>query len=150
MASSPAYTQNVPEVKPTSTNVLTRFPPEPNGYLHLGHSKAIAINFGFARFHGGETNLRFDDTNPGAEKGEYFTAIEENVSWLGFKPAKITYSSDNFGRLYELAEQLIQDDGAYVCHCSPEQVKAGRGAGEVDTVTGTRKKGWTKDAVCAS
>jgi glutaminyl-tRNA synthetase len=80
--------------------VVTRFPPEPNGFLHLGHSKAIAIDFGFARFHGGDCNLRFDDTNPSAEEERYFVAIEEVISWLGFKPTKITYSSDNFDRLY--------------------------------------------------
>jgi glutaminyl-tRNA synthetase len=98
--------------------VVTRFPPEPNGFLHLGHSKAIAIDFGFARFHGGDCNLRFDDTNPSAEEERYFVAIEEVINWLGFKPTNITYSSDNFDRLYELAEDLISRDGAYVCHCS--------------------------------
>lgn len=100
--------------------VVTRFPPEPNGFLHLGHSKAIMINFGFARYHGGNCYLRFDDTNPAGEEEKYFTAIEEMVSWLGFKPIKITYSSDNFDRLYELAEDLIQRDGAYVCHCTSQ------------------------------
>ena len=98
--------------------IVTRFPPEPNGFLHLGHSKAIMINFGFARFHGGDCYLRFDDTNPAGEEEKYFTAIEEMVGWLGFKPIKITYSSDNFDKLYELAEDLIKRDGAYVCHCT--------------------------------
>ena len=93
-------------------------PPEPNGFLHIGHSKAIAINFGFARYHGGECYLRFDDTNPAGEKKEYDDSIEETVRWLGFTPKKITHSSDNFDRLYELAEVLIQKDGAYVCHCT--------------------------------
>ena len=93
-------------------------PPEPNGFLHIGHSKAIAINFGFARYHGGECYLRFDDTNPAGEKKEYDDSIEETVRWLGFTPKKITHSSDNFDRLYELAELLIQKDGAYVCHCT--------------------------------
>ena len=93
-------------------------PPEPNGFLHIGHSKAIAINFGFARYHGGECYLRFDDTNPAGEKKEYDDSIEETVRWLGFTPKKITHSSDNFDRLYELAEALIQKDGAYVCHCT--------------------------------
>ena len=103
--------------KPTET-VITRFPPEPNGYLHIGHSKAIAINFGFARHHGGECYLRYDDTNPEAEEEKYFVSIRETIEWLGFTPVAITYSSDNFDQLYELAEKLIERDGAYVCHCS--------------------------------
>ena len=110
-------------------HILTRFPPEPNGYLHIGHSKAIAINFGFAKYHGGDCYLRFDDTNPVAEEEKYFTAIIDMISWLGFKPFKITYSSDNFDKLYELAEQLILSGGAYVCHCSDEEVKKQRGEG---------------------
>jgi len=97
--------------------VFTRFPPEPNGFLHIGHTKAIAVNFGFARYHGGKCYLRFDDTNPEAEEEIYFTAIEETIRWLGFEPYKITYSSDNFDKLYELAEKLITLDKAYVCHC---------------------------------
>ena len=113
-----------------SPNVVTRFPPEPNGFLHIGHSKAIAINFGFAKYHGGKCNLRFDDTNPEAEEEVYFSAIEEMVEWLGFQPAKITYSSDNFDQLYELAENLIQRDGAYVCHCTDEEIKVQRGEGK--------------------
>lgn len=100
---------------------ITRFPPEPNGYLHIGHSKAIAINFGFAKHYGGVCYLRYDDTNPEKEDPIYFTAIEETVHWLGFKPVKVTYSSDNFDKLYELAESLIKRDGAYVCHCSGVQ-----------------------------
>lgn len=99
------------------TPVVTRFPPEPNGYLHIGHAKAIAVNFGFARYHGGECYLRFDDTNPEAEEEKYFTAIKEIVLWLGFTPKEITYSSDNFDKLYEKAEELIQLEKAYVCHC---------------------------------
>lgn len=106
-----------------SEKVITRFPPEPNGFLHVGHSKAIAINFGFARFHGGECYLRFDDTNPEKEEEMYFNSIQEMVEWLGFKPDKITYSSDNFQKLYDLAEDLIKRDGGYVCHCSGEKPK---------------------------
>jgi glutaminyl-tRNA synthetase len=113
-----------------SEHVITRFPPEPNGYLHIGHSKAIAINFGFARFHGGDCYLRFDDTNPEKEEEKYFTAIKDMIAWLGFKPFKITYSSDNFDKLYELAEQLIQADGAYICHCTDTEVKHQRGLRE--------------------
>ncbi|EXJ78397.1 glutaminyl-tRNA synthetase [Capronia coronata CBS 617.96] len=113
--------------RPADEPVVTRFPPEPNGYLHIGHSKAIAINFGFARFYGGKCNLRFDDTNPEAEDEVYFTAIEDIVRWLGFKPARITYSSDFFDQLYELAEKLITLDGAYVCHCTDDELKDQRG-----------------------
>ena len=98
--------------------VATRFPPEPNGYLHIGHAKAIAVDFGFAKHHNGKCYLRYDDTNPEKEDEIYFTAILDVVKWLGFEPWKITYSSDNFDKLYELAEQLIKKDGAYVCHCS--------------------------------
>lgn len=98
--------------------IVTRFPPEPNGYLHIGHSKAIAINFGFARYYNGICYLRFDDTNPEKEEEKYFTAIQEIIQWLGFKPFEVTYSSDNFDKLYELAEDLIRGGGAYVCHCT--------------------------------
>ena len=111
------FLKTVHSEKP-SEQVITRFPPEPNGFLHIGHSKAIAINFGFARYHGGDCYLRFDDTNPEAEEEKYFVAIKEMIEWLGFKPYKITYSSDNFDRLYELAEDLVKRDGAYVCHCT--------------------------------
>ncbi|KEZ45447.1 Glutaminyl-tRNA synthetase [Scedosporium apiospermum] len=112
--------------RPTK-EVLTRFPPEPNGFLHLGHAKAIAINFGFAKYHGGKTILRFDDTNPDKEKHEYFVAIEETIRWLGFKPDAITYSSDNFQQLYDLAEKLIELEKAYVCHCKEAEIKLQRG-----------------------
>jgi hypothetical protein len=101
-------------------NVVTRFPPEPNGYLHIGHSKAIAVNFGFSKFHGGDCYLRLDDTNPKGEEERYVKSIEDLVSWLGFKPLRTTYSSDYFDRLYELAEALILKDLAYVCHCTGE------------------------------
>jgi glutaminyl-tRNA synthetase len=97
--------------------VVTRFPPEPNGFLHIGHAKAIAVNFGFAKYHSGDCYLRFDDTNPEAEEEKYFTAIKEMIEWLGFKPCAITYSSDNFDKLYEKAEELIKLEKAYVCHC---------------------------------
>lgn len=98
--------------------VITRFPPEPNGYLHLGHCKAIAINFGFARYHGGDCYLRFDDTNPEAEEEIFTVMIREMIEWLGFKPVAVTYASDNFEKMYNLAEELIKLDGAYVCHCT--------------------------------
>jgi glutaminyl-tRNA synthetase len=104
-------------------NVVTRFPPEPNGYLHIGHAKAIAVNFGFARHHGGVCYLRYDDTNPEKEEEQYFTAILDVVKWLGFEPYKITYSSDNFEKLYQLAEKLIELGKAYVCSCEGETEK---------------------------
>ncbi|KUI63798.1 putative glutamine--tRNA ligase [Cytospora mali] len=107
--------------------VFTRFPPEPNGFLHIGHAKAIAVNFGFARHHGGQCYLRYDDTNPEAEDEVYFTAILDTVRWLGFEPYKITYSSDNFQKLYDLAEKLIGLEKAYVCHCDDVEIKLQRG-----------------------
>ena len=113
-----------------TTEVQTRFPPEPNGYLHIGHAKAITVNFGFAQAYGGKCNLRFDDTNPAKEEERYFTSIKDMVSWLGFTPSRITYSSDFFDQLYDLAEELIRRGKAYVCHCTAEQVKAGRGGPE--------------------
>ncbi|KAI0429461.1 glutaminyl-tRNA synthetase-like protein [Xylaria sp. FL1042] len=113
--------------RPTKGSVVTRFPPEPNGYLHIGHAKAICINFGFAKYHGGVTYLRMDDTNPEAEDEKYFVAIEEMVRWLGFTPKAVTYSSDNFQRLYDLAEKLIGLEKAYVCHCNDDEIKAQRG-----------------------
>ncbi|KAI8448119.1 hypothetical protein BY996DRAFT_4591823 [Phakopsora pachyrhizi] len=114
----------------TGGSVITRFPPEPNGFLHIGHSKAIAINFGFADFHKGKCYLRFDDTNPEAEEQVYLDSILEIVRWLGFEPDLITYSSDNFQRLYDLAEELIRRDKAYVCFCSGAEIKANRGGEE--------------------
>jgi glutaminyl-tRNA synthetase len=107
--------------------VRTRFPPEPNGFLHIGHAKAIAVNFGFAKYHNGICFLRYDDTNPVKEDDIYFRAIREMVEWLGFKPYEITYSSDHFDKLYELAEELIRRDKAYVCHCSKEEINMQRG-----------------------
>ena len=110
-----------------ATPIFTRFPPEPNGALHIGHAKAIAINFGFARFHGGECYLRYDDTNPEAEKDEYLVSIASTVRWLGFNPFKTTYASDNFDKLYEFAEHLIESDHAYVCVCTDADLKDQRG-----------------------
>ncbi|KZT72536.1 glutaminyl-tRNA synthetase [Daedalea quercina L-15889] len=107
--------------------VHTRFPPEPNGYLHIGHSKAIFVNFGYAAYHGGRCYLRFDDTNPEAEEGRYFESILETVRWLGYEPWKITYSSDYFDQLHELAIELIKRDKGYVCHCTAEEIYANRG-----------------------
>ena len=114
-------------LKATGGKVFTRFPPEPNGYLHIGHSKAIAVNFGYARYNDGCCYLRYDDTNPEAEEEKYFTSIKEIVEWLGFKPYKITYSSDHFQRLYDLAEDLIKRDKGYVCHCTGRSCLLGGG-----------------------
>ncbi|RKO85823.1 tRNA synthetases class I, catalytic domain-containing protein, partial [Blyttiomyces helicus] len=114
-------------LKRTGGKVVTRFPPEPNGFLHIGHAKAININFGYAAAYGGITNLRYDDTNPEAEEEQYFTSILDTVKWLGYEPSAITYSSDHFQRLYDLAVDLIRRDKAYVCHCTGEQIHADRG-----------------------
>lgn len=119
-----------PKGSPGVESIVTRFPPEPNGFLHLGHSKAIAINFGFAKHHGGVCYLRYDDTNPAKEEEKYFTAISDMIQWLGFTPAKVTYSSDYFDRLYELAEDLINRGRAYVCHCSKSEIAQQRGGGK--------------------
>ncbi|MCX8030818.1 MAG: glutamine--tRNA ligase/YqeY domain fusion protein [Thermodesulfovibrionales bacterium] len=108
--------------------VITRFPPEPNGYLHIGHAKSICINFGLAKEFNGKCNLRFDDTNPSKEEQEYVDAIIEDVKWLGFDwGEKIYYASDYFEQLYEWAIQLIKDGKAYVCDLSPEEIKQYRG-----------------------
>jgi len=108
--------------------VHTRFPPEPNGYLHIGHAKSICLNFGLAREYGGLCNLRFDDTNPTREEEEYVNSIIEDVSWLGFDwEDRLFYASDYFDKLYEYAVQLIRSGDAYVCDLSPEEVRAYRG-----------------------
>ena len=107
--------------------VYTRFPPEPNGYLHIGHAKAICIDFGTAEKYGGKCNLRFDDTNPSKEDTEYVDAIMNDVHWLGFDWAKVLYASDYFPRMYQCAVKLIEKGLAYVDHLSPEQVKEYRG-----------------------
>ena len=110
-------------LKRTGGQVRTRFPPEPNGLLHIGHAKAININFGYAAAHGGTCNLRYDDTNPEKEEEKFFTGIKDVVEWLGYKPARITHSSDNFGQLYEWAKFLIEKDLAYVCHQKVEDIR---------------------------
>ncbi|THG07446.1 hypothetical protein TEA_023988 [Camellia sinensis var. sinensis] len=110
-------------LKATGGKVFTRFPPEPNGYLHIGHAKAMFINFGLAKERGGCCYLRYDDTNPEAEKKEYIDHIEEIVRWMGWEPFKITYASDYFQDLYELAVELIRRGHAYVDHQTPEEIK---------------------------
>ena len=108
--------------------VHTRFPPEPNGYLHIGHAKAICLDFGIAAEHSGLCNLRFDDTNPTKEDVEYVDAIQEDIRWLGFDWGnRLHYASDYFGQLYEYAVQLIKDGKAYVCDLSGDEIREYRG-----------------------
>ncbi len=108
--------------------IITRFPPEPNGYLHVGHAKAICINFGLANEFGGICNLRFDDTNPEKESDEYVRSIKENIEWLGFKwNGEAKYASDYFERLYECAVFFINEGLAYVCDLTPEEMRTYRG-----------------------
>ena len=111
-----------------SGRVLTRFPPEPNGYLHLGHAKSICLNFGLSKEFGGATNLRFDDTNPEKEEQEYVDSIIDNVKWLGFQwQEPVCFASDYFQQLYDWAVQLIQSGKAFVCDLNAEQVRQHRG-----------------------
>ncbi|KAJ2004361.1 Glutaminyl-tRNA synthetase [Coemansia sp. RSA 2322] len=128
-----------PQIKPELTKqhlaatkgmVITRFPPEPNGFLHIGHAKAINVNFGYAKTHGGMCNLRYDDTNPEKEEQEYVDSILDTIRWLGFEPHQVLYSSDYFQRLYELAVKLTEKGLAYVCHCTGEEINAQRGGEE--------------------
>ncbi|MEN9979002.1 MAG: glutamine--tRNA ligase/YqeY domain fusion protein [candidate division WOR-3 bacterium] len=108
--------------------VVTRFPPEPNGYLHIGHAKSICLNFGIAREYGGRCHLRFDDTNPEKEEAEYVRSIMEDVRWLGFDWGEhLYYASDYFDQLYEWAKELIKKGKAYVCDLSAEEVRQYRG-----------------------
>ena len=108
-------------------SILTRFPPEPNGYLHIGHAKSICLNFGLAKKYGGKTNLRFDDTNPTKEDVEYVDSIKQDIQWLGFKWAVERYASDYFQQLYDWAEELIKKGLAYVDDQTLEEIRAGRG-----------------------
>ncbi|HCX98689.1 MAG TPA: glutamine--tRNA ligase, partial [Bacteroidales bacterium] len=107
--------------------VLTRFPPEPNGYLHIGHAKSICLNFGLAQKYGGKTNLRFDDTNPTKEDVEFVDSIKEDIKWLGFNWADEFYASDYFEQLYLWAEKLIEKGLAYVDDETQEQIRLSRG-----------------------
>ena len=108
--------------------VHTRFPPEPNGYLHIGHAKAALLNYGLAEKYGGLFNLRFDDTNPTKEDVEYVESIKEDLAWLGCKwDDRLFYASDYFERLYEYAVRLIEKGLAYVCDLSPEEIREYRG-----------------------
>ena len=107
--------------------VQTRFPPEPNGYLHIGHAKAICIDFGIAEKYNGICNLRFDDTNPIKEDVEYVDAIEDDIKWLGFKWANVYYASDYFQQLWDFSEKLIKEGKAYIDEQSAEQIAAQKG-----------------------
>src|ERR1700733_264427 len=108
--------------------IQTRFPPEPNGYLHIGHAKSICLNFELAAEFGGKTNLRFDDTNPEKEEQEYVDSIMDNVRWLGFDwEDRIFYASDYFGQLYQWAQQLVRAEKAFVCDLSADEVRQYRG-----------------------
>lgn len=107
--------------------VVTRFPPEPNGYLHIGHAKSICLNFGVAEQFDGKTYLRFDDTNPSKESEEYVESIQKDVAWLGFDWTALTHASDYFDQLYDFAVNLIKDGKAYVCSLNAEEIRSGRG-----------------------
>jgi len=115
-------------------SILTRFPPEPNGYLHIGHAKSICLNFGLATRFGGATNLRFDDTNPATEETEYVDSIKSDVQWLGFNWVKECYASDYFDQLYKYAIQLIEKGVAYVDDSSPAEIALQKGT---PTMAGT-------------
>ena len=107
--------------------IVTRFPPEPNGYLHIGHAKSLCINFGMKEEYNGKCNLRYDDTNPSKEDVEFVNSIKEDIAWLGFKWDKELYASDYFDRMYECAVGLIKKGLAYVCDYSAEQIRDTRG-----------------------
>ena len=108
--------------------VITRFPPEPNGYLHIGHAKSIVLNFGIAKDYGGHCNLRFDDTNPHKENIEFVEAIKNDVAWLGYDWGdRLYFASDYFEKLYDFAVQLIHKGKAYVDDLSSEQIRTYRG-----------------------
>lgn len=111
----------------TYAQIYTRFPPEPNGYLHIGHAKSICLNFALARDYLGKCNLRFDDTNPIKEENTYINAIKNDISWLGFMWDKLCYSSDYFDKFYQYALELINKGLAYVCFLSAEQIRSYRG-----------------------
>ena len=133
--------------------MVTRFPPEPNGYLHIGHAKSICLNFGIAEEFGGRCHLRFDDTNPTKEEQEYIDAIERDVRWLGFDWGKnLFHASDYFERLYEWAEHLIRAGKAYVDDQSPgrdaDEPRHADRAGQEQPVP--RPHAWTKISTCSA
>ena len=109
------------------SRVQTRFPPEPNGYLHIGHAKAICIDFGIAQQYGGVCNLRFDDTNPVKEEVEYVDSIMDDIHWLGYDWANVYYASDYFPQLWDFAVQLIKEGKAYIDEQSAEEIAKQKG-----------------------
>ncbi len=115
------------DIKEKSTSIKTRFPPEPNGYLHIGHAKSICLNFGIAKEFNGQCNLRFDDTNPDKENQEYVASIKRDVTWLGHSWSQLFFASDYFEQLYQYAVKLIEMEKAYVCNLNAEQVRTYRG-----------------------
>ena len=108
--------------------IMTRFPPEPNGYLHIGHAKAICIDFGLAQQYGGTCNLRYDDTNPAKEDEEFVRSIENDIRWLGFQWDRKLHASDYFDYMYECAEKLITKGLAFVCDLTAEEMREYRGS----------------------
>ena len=118
-------------------SIITRFPPEPNGYLHIGHAKSICLNFGVAKKYGGKTNLRFDDTNPVTEDTEYVESIKKDIQWLGFEWASELYASDYFDQLFALAMKLIEQELAYVDDSTSEEIAEQKGT---PVQPGTRNK----------
>ena len=114
-------------IKAGQNDIKTRFPPEPNGYLHIGHAKSICLNFGLAEKYNGKCNLRFDDTNPVKEDVEYVDSIQDGVRWLGFQWDSIHYASDYFDQLYEWACELIKKGKAYVDDQTQEEIRLTRG-----------------------
>lgn len=122
-----AIDEEIKNGKYIAQDIYTRFPPEPNGYLHIGHAKAICIDFGTAEKYGGRCNLRFDDTNPSKEDVEYVESIKEDVAWLGFKWDGLFYASEYFTTMYECAVKLIKKGIAYVCDLTAEQIREYRG-----------------------
>src|SRR6188768_2730300 len=108
--------------------IQTRFPPEPNGYLHIGHASSIVLNFGLAAKYGGKCNLRFDDTNPSTEETEYVESIQADIQWLGYQWDSRHFASDYFETLYGYAMQLIKDGKAYVDDSTPEEIAAMKGS----------------------
>lgn len=119
------------------SSITTRFPPEPNGYLHIGHAKSICLNFGLAKKYGGQTNLRFDDTNPTTEETEYVESIKDDIRWLGFEWSNELYASNYFEQLYEFAVTLIKKGLAYVDDSTSEEIAQQKGT---PTVPGTRNR----------
>ena len=108
-------------------HVVTRFPPEPNGFLHIGHAKSILLNYGLAQEYNGEFHMRFDDTNPTKEKSEFVDAIQEDIKWLGAKWEKTMYASDYFDQMYDLAVKLIKKGKAYASDLTADQIREYRG-----------------------